>query len=155
MMLRRKKKESMTVPAIHTSDDIEAPNGIEAINASTLRSESEAIATISKLFDVYQPGVVFSEPVKVGDNTVITASEVNVGMGLGFGHGSGTGGNDSGEGGGGGGGGASAGRPVAAIVIGSKGVQVEPIVDVTKIALAFFTTIGAMFLMWRSMNRRR
>jgi uncharacterized spore protein YtfJ len=148
-MLGRKKKESTTIPAIHT------PDGIEAVNAITLHSESESVATIGKLFDVYQPGVVFSAPVTVGDNTVIAASEVNVGMALGFGHGSGTDENDSGEGGGGGGGGASAGRPVAAIIISPKGVQVEPIVDVTKIGLAFFTTIGAMFLMWRAMNRKR
>ncbi|MCC6453373.1 MAG: hypothetical protein IT328_00370 [Caldilineaceae bacterium] len=149
-MFRRNRKLT------EISDDLHAPDGIEPLDLSDLHGESDAVGAISKLFDVYQPGVVFSEPITVDDNTVITAAEVYVAMGLGFGHGSG---NDddggSGEGSGGGGGGGSAGRPVAAIIIGPKGVQVEPIVDVTKIALAFFTTIGAMFMMWRAMRRQR
>jgi uncharacterized spore protein YtfJ len=136
-----------------TSDEIHTPDGIERLDLSGLQSESAALAAITKLFDVYQPGVVFSEPHTVGDNTVITAAEVHVGMGLGFGRGSDEAGDSAGSGGGGGGG--SAGRPVAAIVISPKGVQVEPIVDVTKIALAFFTTLGAMFMMWRAMRRQR
>jgi hypothetical protein len=36
---------------------------------------------------------------------------------------------------------------VAAIVISPAGVRVEPIVDVTKIALAVFTTLGFMTAM--------
>ena len=145
-MFGRKKKNA-------DPNEIHAPDGIEPINLAGLQGETTALAAIAKLFDVYQPGVIFSEPTTVGDNTVITAAEVHVAMGLGFGHGSGGKGENEGEGGGGGGGGASAGRPVAAIIIGSKGVQVEPIVDVTKIALAFFTTIGAMFMAWRAMRR--
>lgn len=58
-----------------------------------------------------------------------------------------------GEGVGGGGGGFSTGRPVAAISIGPDGVHVEPIVDATKVALAFFTTLGAMAMMWSSMRK--
>lgn len=138
-----------------TNDEIHAPDGLEPLELSGVQSENTALAAIGKLFDVYQPGVVFSEPLTVDDNTVITAAEVHVGMGLGFGHGSGGDGDNDGQGGGVGGGGGSAGRPVAAIIIGPKGVQVEPIVDVTKIALAFFTTIGAMFMTWRAMRRQR
>lgn len=145
-MFGRKKKE-LELSELH------APDGIEPMNLAGLQGETTALAAIAKLFDVYQPGVVFSEPTTVGDNTVITAAEVQVALGLGFGHGSGGQGDSEGEGGGGGGGGASAGRPVAAIIIGDKGVQVEPIVDVTKIALAFFTTICAMFMTWRAMRR--
>jgi hypothetical protein len=37
-------------------------------------------------------------------------------------------------------------RPVAVITIGPEGVQVEPVVDRTKIALAFFTLIGGIAL---------
>ena len=59
---------------------------------------------------------------------------------------------DSSGGSGIGGGGGSAGRPVAAIIIGPEGVRVEPVVDVTKIALAVFTTAGAMLLMLGRMN---
>jgi len=59
----------------------------------------------------------------------------------------------SGVGYGGGGGGVTLGRPVAAITIGPDGVRVEPIVDATKIAIAFFTTIGAMALMFSRMMK--
>jgi uncharacterized spore protein YtfJ len=52
-----------------------------------------------------------------------------------------------GSGEGGGGGGRVLSRPVAAIVISPTGVRVEPIVDVTKIALAIFTTLGFMTAM--------
>ena len=44
-------------------------------------------------------------------------------------------------------------RPVAVISIGPDGVHVEPVVDVTKIGLAFFTTLGAMALMFSKMSR--
>lgn len=54
---------------------------------------------------------------------------------------------------GGGGGGFSTGRPVAAISLGPDGVHVEPVVDVTKIGLAFFTTLGAMALMVSKMRQ--
>lgn len=145
-MFRRNKKLTGSPVELH------APDGIEPIDLSELQSETTALTTVARLFDVYQPGVVFSEPHTVGDQTVITASEVHVGMGVGFGHGAD---DEDNRGGGGGGGGGSAGRPVAAIVISPKGVQVEPIVDVTKIALAFFTTIGALFMAWRAMRRQR
>jgi uncharacterized spore protein YtfJ len=59
----------------------------------------------------------------------------------------------TGFGGGGAGGGVSMGRPVATINIGPNGVQVQPVVDVTKIGLAFFTTIGAMLMMLGRMRR--
>ncbi len=134
--------------------EIHPPNGIEPIRLEGL-NEKSSIAAIAKLFDVYQPGVVFSEPTTIGETTVITAAEVNVVMGVGFGRGSGGIRKTGGEGGGGGGGGASAGRPVAAIIIGPKGVQIEPIVDITKIALAFFTTLGAIFMAWRAMRRQQ
>lgn len=58
-----------------------------------------------------------------------------------------------GSGGGGGGGGFSFGRPVAAIIVNSQGVRVEPIVDVTKIALAFMTMLSSMFFLSSRMRR--
>jgi uncharacterized spore protein YtfJ len=148
-MFRRNKKQAETT--LHT------PDGIEPIDGSLVQSDGAAFGTITKLFDVYQPGVVFSEPHTIGDNTVITAAEVYVGMGIGFGSGSSSKGSESDKsnGGGGGGGGASAGRPIAAIIVTPRGVQVEPIVDVTKIALAFFTMLGAIFMAWRTMRRQR
>jgi uncharacterized spore protein YtfJ len=152
---KKNRRERVAESIVRTDSDIQAPDGLELIEVSDLPGETAAFATIAKLFDVYQPGVVFSEPTSVGDNTVITASEVSVGLGLGFGRGGGGDEKASGEGVGGGGGGGSAGRPVAAIIIGPAGVRVEPIVDVTKIVLAFLTTLGAMYMSWRAMRRRR
>jgi hypothetical protein len=42
---------------------------------------------------------------------------------------------------------------VAAIVVGPDGVRVEPIVDLTRVLLAFFTALGSMWMMWRRMKR--
>ncbi|MGD2147803.1 MAG: hypothetical protein PVH41_13995 [Anaerolineae bacterium] len=62
-------------------------------------------------------------------------------------------GEDAGMGGGGGGGGGASGRPVAVISVTEDGVQVEPVVDATKIALAFATALGSMFFMLTKMRR--
>jgi uncharacterized spore protein YtfJ len=139
---------------------------------STTASWSATAGVIEKLFSVTQPGAVFSEPVSAEGRTIITASEVMVGMGVGYGIGAGSGsaaGEESedeeeaeaeaemtsgeGYGGGGGGGGFSTGRPVAAIIVEPEGVRVEPIVDVTKLGLAFLTMLGSVFLMGMRMRR--
>lgn len=143
-------------------------SGIEAFAAAAAKSNADAMALLGRLFQVAEPGAVFSAPVTAGDHTVITASEISIGMGLGFGSGAGgpaqekaeaesesesnTSTEGSGGGGGGGGGGFSAGRPVAAIIISPAGVRVEPVVDATKIAITFFTALGAMFMAWRAMR---
>jgi uncharacterized spore protein YtfJ len=128
------------------------------------RYQEQGQAWMDKLLAAAQPGAVFGEPVKAGDYTLITASEVGAGGGFGFGFGGGVSPvdisreapgekkEDNSGGSGIGGGGGSAGRPVAAIIIGPEGVRVEPVVDVTKIALAVFTTAGAMLLMLGRMN---
>jgi uncharacterized spore protein YtfJ len=137
--------------------------GLSGIVATAVKGQEDAMALVEKLFDVAQPSAVYGEPAAIGDHTVITASEVKVGMGFGFGGGgapSAEGSEGETEGGaavagfgsGGGGGGVSGGRPVAAISVGPSGVRVEPVVDVTKIALAFFTTLGAMFMMFSRMR---
>ena len=129
--------------------------GVTPLLASNLRSQEATLGPIHRLFDVYAPGAVFGPGVRAGEHTVITAAEVHVGMGVGYGSGSGSEGDTGGgTGGGGGGGGASAGRPVAAILISPQGVRVEPIVDATKIALAFFTMLGAIFMTWRAMQKQ-
>jgi uncharacterized spore protein YtfJ len=125
----------------------------EEVVFGNLGSSREALELVGRLFDVAKPNAVFTEPVVNGDYTVITASEVVVTMGAGFGGGGGynptedsdESGEDSfGAGGGGGGGGVATGRPVAVITVGPHGTQVEPIVDPTKISIAFFTTFAAM-----------
>ena len=118
-------------------------------------SAEEAMEVIGRLFDVTKPDAVYAEPVEVGNYTVITASELVVTVGAGYGGGCGsdptrsTGENGEpavGSGGGGGGGGIATGRPVAAITIGPEGTKVDPIIDPTKIAIAFFTTFTAMII---------
>ncbi len=138
--------------------------GIELISEA-IPSIDKANELLERLFEVANPSSVYSPPVESGDYKVITASEVRIGMGVGYGMGGGYGpgvkennGEDeselsSGYGGGGGGGGVAAGRPVAAIEIGPQGVRVEPIVDPTKIAIAFFTTIISMIAMMSKMRR--
>jgi uncharacterized spore protein YtfJ len=148
----------------------------DKVVATTERSQDTAAEVVEKLFDVAQPSSVYSEPIIAGDHTLITASEVSIGMGFGLGVGGGEGrggprraadedeaveedesemqGEGVGLGGGGGGGGAAMARPVAVISVGPNGVQVEPVVDPTKIAIAFFTTLGSMFFMLSRMRRR-
>lgn len=139
-------------------------NESNRVLASAVKSQEQSAEVMEKLFAVAQPGAVYSEPVTSGEFTVITASEVTVAAGFGYGIGSGTssepaegeaatGEEARGLGGGGGGGGVSAGRPVATISIGPAGVRVDPVVDVTKIGLAFFTTLGAMLMMLGRMRR--
>jgi len=144
---------------------------LNQVVVSAIESQEQSVELMEKLIAVAQPGSVFSEPTKSGDYTVITAAEVSVGMGFGYGIGGGSGtasteggvegdeeaegqkGEGTGAGGGGGGGGFSMGRPVAVISVGPGGVQVEPIVDPTKIALAFFTTLGSMFFILSKMRK--
>ena len=146
-------------------------NGLYAVS---VKGHEEAMEVLKRLTDVAQPGAVYGEPVTVGDQTVITASEVSVGLGFGYGMGAnaepGSAAEDDdreapaedegqeettgGFGGGGGGGGGSAARPVAVIHIDSQGVRIEPVVDVTKIALAFLTMLGSIFLMGAKMRRK-
>lgn len=88
------------------------------------------------------PEGIFGKPIQNGDTTVITASEVVAAMGVG------------GVGPSGGGGGTSAGRPVAVISIEPDGqVAVTPVVDPTKIALAFITVLGSFLVMLGRMRK--
>lgn len=130
------------------------------IAIESVPNQKAANELMVRLFDITKPEVVFSQPVTQGEYTVITASELTAGMGVGYGGGGGSG--DAtpegqpggvGFGGGGGGGGGTLARPVAAIIIGPDGVRVEPIVDATKIAIAFFTAFGAMWMALSKMRR--
>ena len=126
-----------------------------------MRSQEQSQRVLQDLIAAAQARSVFGEPVTQGEYTVITASEVTVGLGFGFGMGSESASAEadaeaaaSGGGGGGGGGGGASGRPVAVISIGPHGVSVAPVIDRTKIGLAFITMLGGMFLMLRGMRRR-
>lgn len=140
--------------------------GIKLISES-IPSQDKANELMEQLIAVADTKSVYSDPVESGEYMVLTASEVRVGIGFGFGGGAGLEANEDqtdqdqeslpsggyGGGGGGGGGGVALGRPVAAIEIGPQGVRVEPIVDPTKIAIAFFTTLVSMFAMMSRMKR--
>ncbi len=140
-------------------------------------SESEGrTAMLDKIVSAADSSKVFGEPVTSGQYTVITACEVASGGGFGSGMGFGgpptrpNAGSDvpsqgraanalesvpEGGGGGGGGGGGSFGRPVAAIVIGPDGVEVKPVLDVTKVGLAAFTAFGAVVALSLKMFKAR
>ncbi|MCX6045599.1 MAG: spore germination protein GerW family protein [Chloroflexi bacterium] len=116
----------------------------------SIKSHEQGMDVLKRLLAVAEPGTIFSTPVTSGDQMVITASEVSIGLGLGYGGG----GDQAGNGGnGGGGGGGAVGRPVAVISIGPAGVHVEPVVDPTKIALAFFTMLGGILIAWSKMRK--
>lgn len=136
------------------------------------RSHERTVGMVERLMETARPDAVFGAATTSGEYTAIPASENVVGLGYGFGLGAGSGDEEEKEekpgdgvagaeggrgetpsGGGGGGGGYAGSRPVAVITIGPRGVQVEPVVDVTKIALAFFTMVGAYLLMLGRMGR--
>lgn len=129
---------------------------LNKIILEAIPSQQKANELMDNLFEITKPTAVFSQPITQGDYTVITASEMQAGIGYGFGGGGGINEKDDtedenekesiGAGGGGGGGGGTSARPVAAIVIGPNGVRVEPIVDPTKLGIAFLTVLGGIFM---------
>jgi uncharacterized spore protein YtfJ len=113
------------------------------------------------LLEVADVSSAFGDPVQSGDNLVIPAAEVLVGVGFGLGAGFGRGnkedeskGGGTGGGSGGGGGGRAFSRPVAVVIASPEGVRVEPVLDVTKIALAALTAGGFMLATLARMSRR-
>ncbi len=135
--------------------------------AAALEQQEKSLIEIDRLLEAARPEAVYGEPLAVGDSQVFTACETLAALGFGFGLGGAEtaespdeapeadeGEAQSGSGGGGGGGGMSTGRPVAIVRVDAQGVTVEPVVDITKIALAAFTALGAMFVMFAKMAKR-
>lgn len=87
---------------------------------------------------------LISEPIEIGDRLVFTAVAVERAGGFGFG----SGGDE--QGGGGGGGGTAEGRPIAVISVGPDGVNVQPIVDLTRLGV---TVLLAMISLLRYRRR--
>jgi uncharacterized spore protein YtfJ len=107
--------------------------------------------SLKNIFGDAPPASVFSAPEKVGDDVIIMAAAWERAGGFGFGSGSGedeeTG--ERGGGSGGGGGGSSQGRPVAVIRVGQTGIEVQPVIDFTKIGVTFLlAAIGV----WRALR---
>lgn len=121
------------------------------------RSLVQAEQTLDRFLEVADVDTVFGEPIRHGDTTIIPAAEVLTGMGFGSGFGRGSDSSDKpkreGGGGGGGGGGSVLARPVAVVVASPDGVRVEPVIDVTKVALAALTAGGFMLATWLGMAR--
>jgi uncharacterized spore protein YtfJ len=123
--------------------------------------EDSALTIIENNLDrflaVASVDAVFGEPIEKGDTLLIPTAEVGAAMGFGVGDGAGI--NEAGStnsGSGGGGGGWNFSRPVAVIVASPEGVRIEPVVDVTKVAIAALTTMGFMLgLVMRMMRPPR
>jgi uncharacterized spore protein YtfJ len=111
---------------------------------------ADVTETLRTIFGAAQPSTIFSEPEKVGESLVFNASAWERAGGFGLGSGYGSEGEDSGGGSGGGGGGSSQGRPVAVIRASESGLDVQPVIDFTKIGVTFlFAAAG-----WLTMRRR-
>ncbi len=117
--------------------------------------------TMEEFLATADVGVVYGEPIEHEDTMIIPTAEVLCGFGFGVGSGGATSTEQNpdkpsqGSGSGGGGGGRILSRPVAVVIANSEGVRVEPVVDITKIALAGLTALGFMVGMMFRMSSRR
>jgi len=131
----------------------------EELNTLEITESVDVIQdTMDKFLDAAHVEAVYGKPIQNGDTTIIPTAEVLSGMGFGLGHGTGTSIEESGEenrgsGGGGGGGGRVLARPVAVVIASPQGVRVDPVIDVTKIALAALTAAGFMTGMFYRMMK--
>lgn len=116
----------------------------ELSDTSALDIVQETLDTFLATADV---DTVYGEPYEKDGNVIIPAAEIVAGFGLGVGSGlQETDGIDkTGKSSGGGTGGHIFSRPVAVIISSSEGVRIEPIIDITKIAIASLTA-GAFML---------
>jgi uncharacterized spore protein YtfJ len=119
-----------------------------------------AAQVMEKLIAAGDVSRVYGQPIQAGDALIIPAAEVLTIAGFGMGGGSGTAPDASGtprqgKGGGGGGGGRTLARSVAVIVASPAGVEVKPVLDLTKIALAALTAAGFVWGSWKSMEKGR
>ena len=102
--------------------------------------------TMENLLAAADVDTVYQAPTVHGDTMIIPAAEVVAAMGFGLGGGQGM--DEEGAGGtgtGGGGGGKAFSRPVAVVIASPEGVRVEPVIDLTKVALAGVTAAAFMF----------
>ena len=137
------------------------PKNNSSQEVSTPMDTSVAIDTVQEtlthFLDAANVSAVYGEPVDNGETKIIPTAEVLSVAGFGVGYGSGTNFDEDqqndGSGGGGGGGGRVLSRPVAVVIASPEGVRVEPVIDVTKIALAALTAAGFMIGMLFKMAR--
>lgn len=114
----------------------------------------DIFGALEDMRDKASVSAVYGEPVTVGEKTIIPVADIKYGFGLGYGEGPARRDEDeeaepSGQGGGAGGGVAA--RPVAVLEVTADGVEVKPVIDEGRIALAgIFTGIWAIF--WIAMT---
>ena len=123
----------------------------------TLVAATRAGDVMERLIESADVAKVFAPPIAHGDRLLIPAAEVFAAAGFGMGSGSGQVGARAGQarrggGSGGGGGGTTLARSVAVIVSSPEGVEVRPVIDVTKIALAALTAAGFVWAAWRGLS---
>jgi len=157
--MAKKKTELVEAAPVALVPAEEAPFDI---TMTLPRSVDLATDTMEKFLSAASVNAVYGEPIQSGDALIIPTAEVLSGMGFGVGVGVGNNADkseegkpvqNSGGGGGGGGGGRVLARPVAVIVVSPEGVRVEPVVDVTKVALAALTAGGFILGMLLRMLR--
>ena len=96
---------------------------------------------IEKMVDALGVGAVFGEPIREGGVTVVPVAEVRYAFGYGYGSGRDRGEEAEGSGGGSGAGGRASAKGY--VRISADGVRFEPVLDVTRLALA-----GIAFAAW-------
>jgi uncharacterized spore protein YtfJ len=137
----------------------QSANEAEFSAAASLSASSLVIAqeTMERFLQTADLSTVYGDPVEHEGKKIIPTAEVLCLMGFGVGSGGGKGPdqNSGGTGGGGGGGGRVLSRPVAVIVASPTGVEIKPIVDITKIAMAGLTAFGFVTMMFFRMSRGR
>jgi uncharacterized spore protein YtfJ len=141
------------------SDSDAVDNGTD-VDVGPVSIGARVESALARIMDGVGARDVFGDPQTVGDRMLITASVIERAGGFGFGGGFGTEADDEqqeggsvGGGGGGGGGGSVVGRPVAVIEVGPSGVNVRPVVDVTRIGITVATSVLAALGVARGARR--
>ena len=133
--------------------DLEAETALQDDPEAPLELIQDTLENFLAAADVE---TVYKEPIEHGDVLIIPTAEVVAFMGFGVMHGeNNTEGENQGRGSGTGGGGVGKvfARPVATVVASPEGVRIEPVIDLTKIALAGLTTAAFMFGMLARINK--
>jgi len=137
----------------------EIPGNLSIPAADNQQALDQTQRALDKLIGTARVEAAFGPPAQHEDSLIIPAAEAICILGFGLGSGGGNGptadGKASGGGGGGGaGGGYTRARPVAVVVVSPSGVEIQPVVDVTKIALVFIAAWGTMVVALARMMRK-
>jgi len=164
----RGKEQTMNKTADMTADmttdvttdvttEVTADKPVDATEAPSVSAKVAPMMerVLAHLTDLSSPTAVFGAPIERGEMTLIPVSKYSVSLGVGGGGGTGPKQIDApalgGEGVGGGG---AKGRPIATIIVTPQRVEIQPIIDVTRVALAGMATAVAMTLFITATIRR-